>query len=243
MRYAILISYDGSGFSGFQKQNDEKTIQGEIERVLLVVLNEKVSLVGCGRTDSGVSAVDCLCHFDYKEEINFNRFVGYSNSLLPETIRIKNIKMVSDDFHARYSATSKTYEYYFYVGDKTPFYEKFASNIGYNVNIEKMQEACKYFIGEHDFTSFCSSNTSVENKVRTIYNLEIKGVEDNLYKLIIKGNGFLYNMVRIIMGTLVNIGLGKIEPKDVENIILCKDRSKSGKTMPAKGLVLKKVGY
>lgn len=242
MRYKIAISYDGSNYSGFQIQKDKDTIQKRLENALSIVFKDSIQVVVCGRTDAGVSAIECICHFDYGE-INVGRTIGYTNNLLPEDIRINSIEVVNDDFHARYSAKKKTYEYFFYVGGIIPVYEKFATNIGYNINIENMKLACKYFEGEYDFSSFCASNTAVKDKVRIVYSSKITEVGDNLYKFEITGNGFLYNMVRIIMGTLVMVGREKLNVEDIEKIILSKDRALSGKTMPSKGLFLKKVYY
>lgn len=242
MRYKLTLSYDGSNYSGFQIQKDKDTIQKRLENALSIVLKDNINIIACGRTDAGVSAIECICHFDY-DEINIGRTIGYSNNLLPEDIRINNIEVVEDNFHARYSAKKKTYNYFFYVDGEIPVFERFATNIGYNINIESMKFACKYFEGEHDFSAFCASNTSVKDKVRTIYSAKIIDMGDNLYKFEITGNGFLYNMVRIIMGTLVMIGRGKLSINDIEKIIKGKDRSLSGKTMPSKGLFLKKVYY
>ena len=243
MRYKIEISYDGSGFYGFQKQPNKETIQECLEKAISQVLKQNIEIVGCGRTDAGVSAISAVCHFDYDKEIDSRNFIGHTNNLLPNLIKVRNISKVNDEFHARYSAKSKTYDYYFYIDGETPFYDKFATNIGYNISIEKMKNACKYFVGEHDFSSFCASNTSVVDKTRIIYDIEIIELGNNLYKLSIRGNGFLYNMVRIIMGTLVDVGLGKIQPENINDIILCKNRAKAGKTINSKGLVLKKIDY
>jgi len=243
MRYLIKVSYNGRNYSGFQVQKNLDTIQLRLENVLSEVLKENISIVASGRTDAGVSAILQVCHFDIDSEIDIKRTIGYSNSILPRDIRIIDIQMVDDQFHARFGAKKKTYEYYFYIGEEIPVYEEFATNIGFNIDIESMKTACRYFIGEHDFTAFCSSNTEVQDKVRTIYGMEISEVNENLYKLSITGNGFLYNMVRIIMGTIVSVGLGKISLKDLASIIDSKNRTLTGKTMPAKGLVLKNVVY
>lgn len=242
MRYILKVSYCGENYSGFQIQNNKTTIQLELEKALSEALKEDIKIVASGRTDAGVSAIEQVCHFDIDKALDKN-IVGYLNVLLPEDIRVLSIEHTSDDFHARYLAKQKTYEYYFYVGNCIPVYERFAVNIGYNIDVTKMQEACKYLVGEYDFTSFCASNTSVQDKVRTIYDASISQIDDNLYKLVIIGNGFLYNMVRIVMGTLVDIGLNKISPKEIVEIINSKNRAKAGKTMPANGLYLKKVIY
>lgn len=244
MRYILKLSFDGSGYLGFQKQKDPNTIQEHIENALKEVLGQEINIVASGRTDAGVSAIEQICHFDYEDTIDSRRFIGYMNSILPKTIRINNIEECGEEFHARFSAKNKTYEYWFYIGQNSiPVYDRVASNIGYNIDISKIIKACKYIKGEHDFTSFCASNTSVVDKVRTIYDIDIVSIDNNLYKLVITGNGFLYNMVRIIMGTLVDVGMGKISPETVKLIIESKDRSKAGKTAEPKGLYLKKVSY
>ena len=243
MRYKMIISYNGKNYSGFQKQINKETIQQKLEDALTQVLRADISIVASGRTDAGVSAFSQVCHFDFDGEINIRRAIGYANKLLPSDIRILEIDIVADDFHARYSAKQKTYEYYFYTGFESPIYDNFATFIGRDINIIDMKKSCKFFIGEHDFTSFCASNTDVKSKVRTIYEMNIIEVNDNLYKLTIKGNGFLYNMVRIIMGTLVGVGLNKISFNHIPDIIEGKDRSLAGKTMLSKGLYLKKVIY
>lgn len=239
----MIVSYDGTNYSGFQKQIDKITIQEKLEHSLSQVYREPITITASGRTDAGVSALAQVCHFDSNNEISGHKAVSYLNVLLPEDIKVISIESCDCAFHARKSAISKTYEYLFYFGQVSPVYNKFATYIGYNVNIESMSSACKCFVGTKDFTSFCASNTSVIDKTRTIHSMEIIRIDDNLYKLSITGNGFLYNMVRIIMGTLVSVGLGKIQIDSINNIINSKDRAKAGKTMPPKGLYLKKVEY
>ncbi len=244
MRYLMRISYDGTNYSGFQCQSNKTTIQGEIEKELGNIFKKHIPIVTSGRTDAGVSALSQICHFDIDDDIECNKVASYLNALLPRDIRILDIKKVDYDFHARYSSKKKTYEYYFYIGhDIIPFYEKFAVNVGYGVDIDKMKLACSGFVGLHDFSAFCASNTSVKDKNREIYEAYIDQLGDNLYKFVVTGNGFLYNMVRIIMGTLVDIGMGKKSVEDIGKILSSRDRKNSGKTMPSKGLVLKKVLY
>lgn len=243
MRYLIKISYNGRNYSGFQIQKNCDTIQSRLEKALSEVINKPITIIASGRTDAGVSAINQVCHFDIDRELDIKRTIGYSNSILPRDIRVLEIVSVDDDFHARFNAKKKIYEYYFYVGDEIPLYENFATNIGFNINIDAMKDSCKYFIGEHDFSAFCSSNTEVQDKTRNIYDANIAEIDDNLYKFSITGSGFLYNMVRIIMGTIVNVGLSKLNIEDISAIIDSKDRNNAGKTMPAKGLVLKNVIY
>jgi len=243
MRYKLEISYNGKDYHGFQYQPDKLTIQEVLENKLLVVVGTNISVVASGRTDAGVSAISQICHFDCDKDIDCNKIVGYINHLLPQDIRVININKAKNSFHARYSAKKKTYEYLFYIGREIPVYDEVAVNIGYNLNINKMKDACKHLIGTNDFSCFCASNTEVKDKVRTIFDAKISKLNDNLYKFSVTGNGFLYNMVRIIMGTLVSVGMGKLQPEDICSIIKSLDRNNAGKTMPSKGLYLKKVVY
>ena len=153
----MTISYDGGNYSGFQCQNNKTTVQGEIEKSLQIIFKRHIPIVTSGRTDAGVSAICQICHFDVDEVIDCNKICGYMNAVLPNDIRINGIKPAPEEFHARYSSKKKTYEYYFYIGhDIVPFYEKFAVNVGYNVNIDDMKKACKFLIGIHDFSAFCA---------------------------------------------------------------------------------------
>lgn len=243
MRYLLNISYDGENYSGFQIQPNKTTVQEVIEKVLTDVFKQPIKIIASGRTDAGVSAISQVCHFDYDGGIDAFKTRGYINHLLPNDIRVLSIEQTNQDFHARYSSKRKQYDYLFYIGDNIPVYDKFAVNFGNNLKIDEMINACQYLIGEHDFTSFCASNTEVKDKVRIIDSADIIKIDDYLYKFSIVGNGFLYNMVRIIMGTLVDIGRGKLQPIQMANIIQSKDRNNAGKTAPAKGLYLKKVTY
>ncbi len=244
MRYILKISYDGASYAGFQKQPNQTTIQGVLESVLTKVIEEDIEVIASGRTDACVSAIEQTCHFDCEKELNSRKIMGYTNSLLPQDIRVVGIDVANEDFHARFSAKEKTYEYYFYISQESiPWYERIATCAGHNLDIDAMKKACKFFLGKHDFSAFCASNTSVVDKVRTIYELDIIELDSSLYKLVIRGSGFLYNMVRIIMGTLVDVGLGKINAEDIPNIIGSRDRGRAGKTISAKGLCLKKVIY
>ena len=243
MRYKLIVSYIGTNYSGFQIQNNKKTIQQILQDILSKVCQLQITVIASGRTDAGVSAISQVCHFDTSKEINEKKCLSYSNSLLPKDIRILSIEKVDDNFHARYNAKQKTYDYFFYVGMENSVYESFATHVGINLDIQEMINACQFIIGEHDFSCFCASNTNVKDKVRIIYDCKIIEVDEHLYKLEITGNGFLYNMVRIIVGTLVMVGQKKLKSSDIVKIINMRDRSKAGKTMPSKGLILKKVVY
>ncbi len=239
MRYAIIVSYDGSGYHGWQTQPGKKTVQSVVESAIEKITKDKINLHASGRTDSGVSALKQVAHFDSAVQLD-RKFVGYINSLLPLDIRVLGIQQVGEGFHARYDVKKKTYAYRFYVSDiDIPLYEKSATRIS-NVDISVMKKEMAALLGKHDFTSFCASNTSVEDKVREIYAVKLKASE-GMYEFEISGSGFLYNMVRIIAGTLFEIGCGK--KGNLAQIITGKDRSLAGKTAPAKGLFLKDVQY
>lgn len=240
-RYILKISYDGGNYSGYQIQKDKDTIQKHLEDVLSEVCKENISIVASGRTDAGVSAICQVCHFDTEKEIVEHKVLSYANALLPKDIRILDISKTNVSFHARFGAKQKTYEYYFYIGMENAVYDKFAVHVAKDLDIDSMILSCKEFEGEHDFSSFCASNTDIKDKVRKIYKCEIINVDNGLYRMEITGNGFLYNMVRIIMGTIINVGLGKLNYIDIMSIMNAKDRNLAGKTMPARGLVLKNV--
>lgn len=243
MRFLIKISYDGKNYSGFQIQPNKTTIQEVLEKKLSEVLKDNVKITASGRTDAGVSALGQICHFDYPYDIDIARVRSYINHLLPDDIRVLEMDKVGDDFNARYSANSKQYDYWFYIGEKVPVYEKIAVNIGYKLDIDSMNKACEYLIGEHDFTSFCASNTEVKDKIRHILRAEIVKLDDNLFKFSIVGNGFLYNMVRIMVGTLLDYCSGKITADTIYDAFISGKRELLGATAPPQGLFLEKVHY
>ena len=244
MKYKIIISYDGKNYSGYQIQKNAITIQELLEKALMKVLGYDTKLVASGRTDAGVSAIEQVCHMETQNKIDIKRTIGYANSILPNDIRILSIAECSEDFHARFSAKQKTYEYFFYTSEHAiPVYDRIALHIDYPLRVDKMQIACQSILGTHDFSSFCASGSEADSKVRTIFNAEIVKLDDKLYKFVITGDGFLYNMVRIIMGTLIDVGRESIQIEDVEYIINAKDRKQAGKTAEGKALYLKKVEY
>lgn len=243
-RYKLKISYNGKNFSGFQVQPEKRTVQGEIQKVLEFLLGEKVVIFASGRTDSGVSALGQVIHFDTEKEVREAKLLDSLNALLPSDISVLSLEKASKDFDARFSVKKKTYMYFFYISKHThPIFDDFAVRVNDYADVSKMKDACKNLIGTFDFKSFVSRKSGKTNFVRTIFDAKIVEVLPNLYAFEITGNGFLYNMVRIIFGTLVMISYKKIEPSDLKNIISLKDRSRAGKTMPAKALVLKDVDY
>lgn len=241
MRYKIIFSYNGKGYCGWQMQKNKPTIQAELNEVLSQVLNMSINVTASGRTDTDVSAIEQVGHFDF-DGIMPKNVVGYVNSLLTSNISVSSITE-QNGFHARYDAKEKTYSYKFYIAPvKNAVFDQFAYHVKGNVNVENMLASIKYLVGEHDFSAFCATNTQVVDKVRTIYNSELRR-DGNLFTFTITGNGFLYNMVRIIVGTIIMIGLKGESPSIMKKIILSKDRTKAGKTVPAYPLVLRNVKY
>lgn len=243
-RIKIVIQYNGKNFSGFQVQPEKRTIQGEIEKVLLFLFKKPLKIYASGRTDAGVSAMAQVAHFDIDEEVNEKSLLSSLNALLPTDIAITCIEKVDESFDARFSVKKKTYWYKFYVSkfDLPLFYDD-ALRINDYADIELMNESCKYLIGTHDFSSFVARKSGKTDFVRTVYDAKIISLGDGLYAFEITGNGFLYNMVRIIFGTLLSVAYKKIKPEEIKNIIEAKLREKAGKTMPSHALLMKKVEY
>jgi tRNA pseudouridine38-40 synthase len=239
----LTIEYDGKSFGGWQKQPNKLNIQGEIERAIEEITGEKVDLIGSGRTDSGVNSLGQVANFKTNSEIDIEKFPYAINSKLKKSIVIKKAEEVPERFHSRYSVHSKTYRYTINNSKfGTAIYRDMEYHFPMKLDEVKMQEAAKYFEGEHDFKAFKASGTSSKSSVRIIYKADVKREGDRIF-IELTGNGFLYNMVRIISGTLVDVGIGKIEPEEIKNIIEDKDRSKAGKTLPARGLCLVEVNY
>ncbi len=229
---------------GWQKQPTKLNIQGTIEEAIKQITGEEVELIASGRTDSGVHALGQVANFKTNSNIPIEKIPIAINSKLKKSIIIKSAEEVDERFHSRLTCKRKTYRY---VIDNskygTAIYRNLETFIPVKLNVEKMKEAVKYFEGEHDFKAFKASGTSSKSSVRTIYEANVIEKEDDRIWIELTGNGFLYNMVRIIAGTLVDIGLGKIEPHDIETIIKSKKRENAGKTLPPQGLFLVKVEY
>lgn len=239
----LTIEYDGKEYGGWQKQPNKLNIQGEIERAIYNITKEEVDLIGSGRTDAGVHAFGQIANFKTNSNISIEKMAIAINSQLKNSIVVKKAEEVDERFHSRYNAKRKTYRY---VINNTEYGSAIYRNLEYHfpikLNVENMKEAAKFFEGEHDFKAFKSSGTSGKNSVRTIYKAEVRTDGERIL-IELTGNGFLYNMVRIISGTLLDVGLGKIEPSEIEDIINSKDRTRAGKTLPAHGLYLVKVNY
>jgi len=239
----LEIEYDGKDFNGWQKQPNKLNIQGEIERAIKEITGEEVDLTASGRTDAGVHAIAQVANFKTNSNLPIEKFAIAINSKIKQTIRIKNAEEVSERFHSRYNCKQKTYKYIINNGNHaSAIYRNLEYFVPVKLDVKEMKKAIKHFEGEHDFKGFKASGTSSKSSIREIYKTELEQDED---KIIIRltGNGFLYNMVRIIAGTLVDVGLGKIKSEEIPEIIESKDRERAGKTLPAHGLYLEKVEY
>lgn len=238
----LTIQYDGTKYCGWQKQPNSSGIQGTIEYAIYEITKEKVNIIGSGRTDAGVHALGQVANFKTNSNIPAARIPDALNAKLPKDISIIDCQEVSDDFHSRYSATGKIYRYLIYNKPyRSPLYKDISYHVRYDLDIEEMRVEAQSLLGTHEFKGFMSSGSSVKDTVRTIHNISIEESGD-LIALEVEGNGFLYNMVRIIVGTLVDIGRGRID-KPLEEIIASQDRGEAGHTAPAHGLFLKKVHY
>ncbi len=239
----LLIEYDGTNFCGWQRQNNGRTIQEEIEKALEKVLKRPVKIHGSGRTDTGVHALGQVASFKANITVPMDKIPLALNSLLPEDISVKGASEVEEDFHARYSAKGKKYIYQIYNGPlRSPLLRNYAYFVTQPLDLNRMQEAARCFLGTHDFKGFMASGSSVQDTVRNLYKLDVY-FHEKIIKIEIEGNGFLYNMVRIIAGTLVEVGKGKIPAEDMKSIIASGIRESAGPTAPAQGLYLAEVFY
>lgn len=243
-RIKCIIAYDGTNFEGYQVQPNKRTVQGEVEKVLMNMhKGKRVPVFASGRTDAQVHAKGQVIHFDSPLSLEGERWKRALNALLPADISILQSEQVDEDFHARFSAKGKEYHYHISLNkDRDPFTRNYVYQYPYSLKIDAMKEAVKFFLGTHDFTSFCSAKSEAQDHVRMIENLIIL-VNGDMLVIQIKGNGFLYNMVRIIVGTLLEVGAGKRRPEEIPAIIEAKDRTKAGKTAPGHGLYLYRVFY
>ncbi len=228
---------------GWQKQPNKLNIQGEIERAIHTITGEEIELIASGRTDSGVHSLGQVANFKTNSSLPIEKFAVAINSKLKKSIVIKKAEEVSEKFHSRYSVHSKKYRYIInYSPMGTAIYRELEYQFPFALKIENMQRAAQFFEGEHDFSAFKASGTSSKNSVRKIFKAEVLEKDERIY-IELTGNGFLYNMVRIIAGTLLDVGTGKLKPEDIPEIIRSKDRKKAGKTLPALGLYLVEVSY
>ena len=239
----LTIEYDGKEFNGWQKQPNKLNIQGEIEQVIERITGEPVELNASGRTDAGVHALGQVANFKTNSNIPIEKIPLALNTYLKKSIRIQKAEEVNERFHSRLSCKQKTYRYVINNSEYgTALYRNMEYCFPQKLDVEAMKKAAKYFEGEHDFKAFKASGTSAKSSVRTIYKATVDKNVDKIY-IELTGNGFLYNMVRIISGTLLEVGLGKIKPEEIPEIIDSKDRERAGRTLPPQGLYLLNVTY
>lgn len=242
-RVKLVVAYDGTNYHGWQVQDNGITIEEVLNRTISELVQEDIKVIGASRTDAGVHACGNVAVFDTESRIPGDKFSFALNQRLPEDIRIQESCEVDADFHPRYADTVKTYEYNILNRRfELPSKRLYAAFCYYPMDIEWMNQAAAYLVGEHDFKSFCSAGAQVQTTVRTIYAVNVTK-EDDMVHIRITGNGFLYNMVRIIAGTLMQVGTGLMEPEQVKEILEARDRSKAGPTAVAKGLTLVEIRY
>lgn len=242
-RVMLTVAYDGTDYCGWQIQPNGATIEGELNKHLSRLLHEEITVIGASRTDSGVHALCNIAVFDTNARIDAPKIAYALNQRLPMDIRIQGSKEVASDFHPRHCNSTKTYEYRIYNATfENPITRRYAYFVYVPLDLVRMQKAADYLIGEHDFKSFCVAKAQVLTTVRTIYDIKIRK-EGDYVTIRVSGNGFLFNMVRIIVGTLVRIGRGVWEPERMEEILAAKDRQKAGPTAPPNGLTLVKYEF
>ena len=242
-RVILIVAYDGTEYHGWQVQPNARTIEGELNRCLSELLQEDIQVIGASRTDAGVHAKGNIAVFDTDARMPAEKISYALNQRLPKDIVIQKSCQVDADFHPRHCDTRKTYSYHIYRGEfPMPLRTRYSYFTYVPLDVTKMREAAAFFLGEHDFKSFCSANTQVESTVRTIEFLDVTE-DDRELVITIRGNGFLYNMVRIIAGTLVDVGRGFLAVEDIPDILKACNRERAGQTLPACGLVLEKYEF
>ena len=236
-RVKITLSYDGTFFHGWQIQPNDRTVQGEVQKALSELFDSNIQVFGCSRTDAGVHAKNFVCHADLPRPFPLDKLPFALNALLPYDVAIKKAEAVSDDFHARFSCTGKTYSYYLLnTRIRDPFEKHRAGFWPTPLNAERMDAFAKEFIGSHDFAAFMATGSVIEDTVRRIISFDVKR-EGDMIVFTVCGNGFLYNMVRIMVGTLIYADVGKLD-RSITEIIESKDRTLAGITVPPQGLYL-----
>lgn len=242
--YKFILTYDGTKFYGWEHQPKiDETIQGKIENVLSKMSEEDIEVIGCGRTDAGVSARGYVCNARLDESFDPDYVRDYLNRYLPDNICVDSCIIASDRFHSRYNAVGKTYRYTCYIGDTKPVFDrKYVYALEFKPDIEAMKAAAAILIGEHDFASFCSNPKMKKSTVRRVDSIDIK-VDGDYLTFTYHGSGFLQHMVRIMTGTLLEVGEGKRDASSMRELIEAKERAKAGACAPAQGLCLIKVDY
>ena len=238
------VAYDGTDFSGFQRQKNERSVQGELEKTLTRMNGGQfVDVQGAGRTDAGVHAADQVIHFDLPQRRDEEKLRFALDTQTPEDVSVSFLKEVAQDWHARYQPHEKTYVFYLQTGKpRSPFKRRYASYFPYPLDVDKMQEAMQALVGKHDFTGFTATGGSVEDKVRIIYEANLQQ-EGDMLSFTFRGNGFLYKQIRNMIGTLIKIGNGKFPEERIQEILASGNRQLAGPTAHPEGLFLKEVRY
>lgn len=240
----LEIEYDGTRYSGWQRQKNSLSIEETVENAVRKITKEDIKLIGSSRTDSGVHAKGQVANFNTLASIPVDRFSYAINTKLPKDIVVLNACEVPMDFHARYSCKGKRYSYMILNREFTsPLLRNYAAHCSYKLDLESMKSAAEHFLGTHDFEAFRSTGSSVKTSVRTVSLIQLEKQDNDIIKMFIEADGFLYNMVRIIAGTLMEVGRGRISPNSIPSIIESKNRDLAGKTAPAQGLYLEKIYY
>ena len=241
--YKITLAYDGTRYYGWEYQTDRDTIQGKLQAVLSRMCDVPVDVIGAGRTDAGVHAKAMVANAWMETTLSPEKIRDYMNRYLPEDISVQEVRPASERFHARYKAVGKTYCYTCFDGKVKPvFNRKYVTQLNARVEVAPMQEAAQYLLGEHDFRSFCGNAKMKKSTVRNVDLIEIVRKGEYIY-FNFHGNGFLQNMVRIMVGTLLEVGGGRMTPQQVQDILFAKDRKQAGPTAPPQGLSLVRVDY
>jgi tRNA pseudouridine38-40 synthase len=242
--YRLTIQYDGARYKGWQRLgNNDNTIQGKIESVLSEMLGKEIEIIGCSRTDAGVHALNQVANFTIDENLTEPKVKKYLNQYLPNDISVTNVELAPERFHARYNSKAKTYLYKIWNEEHTnPFMRKYSMHVVKKLNIEHMKKAAQYFIGSHDFTAFSNAKSKKKSMVREIYSLDVTE-KDGYIQIRVSGNGFLHNMVRKIVGALIEVGLGQLDAEAIPQILEEKQRNQINCLADASGLYLEKVDF
>lgn len=242
--YKLIIQYDGGRYKGWQRLGDsDNTVQGKIEKAISVLVDQPIEITGSSRTDAGVHALYQVANFKIKEDLPESKIFNFLNHYLPPDISITEVSKVDDRFHARYHATNKTYIYKIWnEAYSHPFMRKYSMHVAKKLDIAKMKEACAHFIGEHDFAVYSNAKSKKKDTLRTIYTLDVE-VVDGFVQFRVSGNGFLYNMVRKMVGTLIEVGLGEKQASDIPTILLSKEKLQTGGMADAEGLYLEQIQF
>ena len=242
MRYFVWFSYDGTAYHGWQIQPNGNSVQAELQRALSTLLREEISVTGAGRTDAGVHARQMVAHFDFSEAIDLEQLAYKLNRILPCDIAVDRVELVDDDMHARFSATSRTYHYYIHT-KKDPFSRPYSTELHYELDFDKMNEAGRILMTYDDFGAFCKSHSDVKTTLCRVTKAEWVPTSETSWYFEITANRFLRNMVRAVVGTLIDVGRGRLTLDDFRKVIEGKRRTAAGESMPANALFLENIRY